>query len=328
MLPTDVTWANWADPFLKEEMWTPAVQMVLYRHGLSAGRIKAGYPGTNAVFVADDRYVVKFYPPMCRKDFEVESGVYRLLKGVGLPLPALLGTGILDSGIEWPYIVMSYCPGEAIRDAWPALSLAGKIHIAQALGRDIRQMHHTSVPPASPVYRTAAEWQSFANAHVAAVVDEIRAAGILSETTQVNLAVFLKEVAPAVIAAVEDVDLCLIDADLTEDHLLIRDDGQGWQVSALIDLADAEYAPREYEWIALWFGLLHREIEPARAFFHTYDSHLRIDEAFRRKAFVFTFIHRFAVDILKDCHAGIDRNRDYAADELLNMLWPPALTLS
>ena len=77
LLPQIRTWAEWGQLFTDVELWTPVVREICLLESICFRQIKAGYPGTNAVFClgrdrtgpdgdACGRFVVKIYAPFCR----------------------------------------------------------------------------------------------------------------------------------------------------------------------------------------------------------------------------------------------------------------------
>ena len=62
--PDSVNWENWGSLMTDVALFAPLVRRILARAGLAGESIRAGYPGTNAVFTVDDTYVVKLYAPL------------------------------------------------------------------------------------------------------------------------------------------------------------------------------------------------------------------------------------------------------------------------
>src|SRR5689334_4685658 len=63
--PVFASGAEYAARFTDPAYWRPYVAAVCARHGLGpCAAIQAGRPGTHAVFVVDERVVVKLYSPL------------------------------------------------------------------------------------------------------------------------------------------------------------------------------------------------------------------------------------------------------------------------
>ena len=131
-------WAGWSGVFTDAALWRPAIAR-LWTDELSlaartgVGRIEtvtAGFPGTCAVFIVNETAVIKLFPPLVAGDFERERAVYRLLDGRLPEMPRLLADGVLRDRIAWPYLVTSFLPGVAWRDAGAAMPPEiGRAHV-------------------------------------------------------------------------------------------------------------------------------------------------------------------------------------------------------
>ena len=93
----------------------------------------------------------------------------------------------------------------------------------------------------------------------------------------------------------------LINADLTDDHLLLLYRFGTWRISALIDWADAEVGSPEYEWVAYWFILCRQNAAMFRETLRVYDPAEIIAHVLGRSG----------------AQAG------HTLHELLERLWPP-----
>ncbi len=82
--------------------------------------------------------------------------------------------------------------------------------------------------------------------------------------------------------------------------------GNTWTISGLIDFADARVAPREYEWVALWFSALDRNTSSLEAFMKGYDPTHELDKAFLRQAMAYTFLHEFGALIISEMLSPIE----------------------
>ena len=116
----------------------------------------------------------------------------------------------------------------------------------------------------------------------------------------------------------------LVHADLTEDHLLLINDHEQWSISGLIDFADIEVAPREYEWIPLWFGLLDCNPDAFISFMRSYDSDYTLNEQWRDRMLAMTFLHRYGVPIVANA-LGERAKTLRTLKDLKEALWPSTL---
>ncbi len=282
--------------FTNIAQWTAAVQEICHRHHLPVQHVKAGYPGTNAVFVVDDTYVVKIYAPFCSNDFELERELFTMLGNQSsIPVPALIAQGILEDQMQWPYIIIEFLPGIPIREARAHIPHRQQVRIAADLGDIIRHLHQLPIAPFTSLDHTPAGWQTFVQHRMAEAASPAQWEGILPATVVAEIPGFLASVLNR---KADDIPLVLMNGDLTEDHILLQPNNGKWHISGLIDFGDALVGQKEYEWIALWFSGLNRDYECLTAFMNSYDSRIRLDDEFFTNAMAFTFLHEFATDIL------------------------------
>ena len=115
--------------------------------------------------------------------------------------------------------------------------------------------------------------------------------------------------------------LILLNGDLTEDHILLQQNGGKWRISGLIDFGDALVGPREYEWVALWFGALDSDYGCLAAFMKSYDPSIKLDDAFFHRMMAFTFVHEFGMDIIAWILERMGSPQITSLQELQALLW-------
>jgi hygromycin-B 7''-O-kinase len=322
MLPIPQSWHEWGRMFTDAALWRPAVQQIYRASGLGvAGEVEAGYPGTCAVFIVDGRAVVKIYPPTLHRDFGREREAYRLLDGrLGRTLPAVLAEGIFQDQIEWPYLILEFRPGQAIREVWPAIPADNRLALAAELGELIRAVHNTPLVDTEHFDPRPVAWQVFVQERQAAALDELRQKAGLPEKVLAEIGELFAQGEPALPAGFQP---CLLNADVTEDHLLLVEQNGRWRLSALIDWADAEVGAPAYEWPALWFSACQQEAAVLRHFARAYDPTLILDEAFAREALLYTLLHRFGAEMVAMGWQRLRGDRPVSSlAELQRCLWP------
>lgn len=299
-LPLIQTWSEWGQIFTDITVWQPAIKRICQEQELApVVEIVAGYPGTCAVFVINQTVVVKIYPPLLPHDYERELEVYQV---VTLPqMPRLLAKGIYHDQCDWPYLVLTFCSGQPIRELFAQITPANRLTLAQELGQLLRTLHQTPLLKLKAFAVAVTDWQKRMDQYAENNLIQLRQTGIVSTETVAKWEKLLYawEERPF--------QLCLINADLTEDHLLLVQAAGHWHISALIDWADAEVSTPAYEWVALWFGLCHQDTAMFREVLHSYDPTLTLDDTFRQQMLVYTLRHRFGASILeaawqKDTH--------------------------
>lgn len=304
--------------FTNTAQWVAAVREICHRHNLPVQHVEAGYPGTNAVFVVDDAYVVKIYAPFCPEDFDLERELYALLgANPRLPVPELLAEGILEDQIDWPYIVIDFKSGMPIREARTLIPHRNLLRIAAELGEIVRELHRVPVASLTSLAHTQASWQRFMRQRQIEVADAALWNGILPESVVAEIPEFLA----SALDGAEETPLALLNGDLTEDHILLKQRSGKWRISGLIDFGDALVGSRDYEWIALWFSALDRDYEELTAFMAAYDPRLKLDDAFFTRAMAFTFLHEFGADILALTLKAMGQPQIESLQELQALLW-------
>jgi hygromycin-B 7''-O-kinase len=280
-----------------------------------ATHIIAGFPGSCAVFVVDEQVVVKLYPPMLAQDFYREREVYGLLNGRLPHLPRLLGNGLYPDQIDWPYLLLEFCEGIAIRDVFDEIMPDNRLTIARELGEMLRVVHKTAVTNVTTLDPSPTAWSEFITNRRANSIAELRQETYLTETVLAELKALLAGMDLRVQRPL------LVNADLTEDHLLLVKRADNWHISALIDWADAELAAVEYEWIALWFGLCRRDGAMFREILRAYNPHLEVDDNFLQRVMAYTCLHRFGMKIVDDVLGQNGRPPIHSLARLRTQLW-------
>src|SRR5450759_461027 len=135
--PSFASREEYARHFIDIEYWRPYVEAICEWHNLTPSHhIQRGLPGSNPVFIVDERYVVKIYTHLfggaesSARELELYSLFARFPQ---LPFPILLASGTLfPVGQEWhwPYIVISVIPGTSIGEFYERVHHEDKLALA------------------------------------------------------------------------------------------------------------------------------------------------------------------------------------------------------
>ena len=158
-------------------------------------------------------------------DFAVELAAYESLHEHVEAIPSLLALGVYSDRIEWQFLVLEFSPGEPIRTLHARLVPAEKLLIANQVGQVLQMVHQTAVHPREPF----TPWPEFLHQRFSECLHEIGQTKLLPDALLLEIELFLTQMVPEL----EREPAVLVNADLTDDHvLLIQEDG-GWRLSVI-----------------------------------------------------------------------------------------------
>jgi hypothetical protein len=242
--------------------------------------------------VVGKKSVIKIFPPLFASDFSVELAVYEFLQEHVTAIPSLLASGIYYDRIEWPFLILQFSPGEPIRTLHAQLTPGEKLSIANQVGLVLRTVHQTAVPLQEPF----TQWSDFLHQRFPECLREIGETKLFPNALLSEIELFLLQMMPAL----EREPAVLVNADLTDDHVLLIREGGRWRLSMIIDWADAEFAPSIYEWVAAWYGFCRMDAAMFQALIAAYHPGQRFDKSFSQNLLAMTFIHRFGSLIIRE----------------------------
>ncbi|MCU0522866.1 MAG: aminoglycoside phosphotransferase family protein, partial [Anaerolineae bacterium] len=287
-LPVPRSLREWGQVFTDVDTWTPAVLEICRRAHIPVRSIEAGYPGSNAVFVVNKHTptvaVIKIYAPLWPEDYTLERVLHPILsRWPDIGAPQLLAEGTLGTDGAWPFIVLSYVPGEPIREIREDIPRCDLLAASRDLGHRLRVLHDIPIDHLGALDTRPEGWQRTAERYLTQTVEKLRARKALPKTVLERIPGFVH----AVLQESAGLAMVLTSGDVTEDHVMLEERDGHWVLSGLIDFADALVAPRDYEWVALWFSALDRDDGCLRAFREGYGGDVTANAAFYRKALAF-----------------------------------------
>lgn len=317
---------HYAKLFTNAEYWSPYVHMVCEHHQLvPCSDIKAGFPGTNPVFIVDGRYAVKLYTDWFNgyASYPTELDSYRLIAmNPQLPAPALIAHGSLyPEGTEWhwPYIVTTVIPGASLGEAGELVSYDDRRELAGFLAQVLRQVHALPVESSAVMRRS---WDSFA-----AFLQERRLHCLDNHRRWKALPDHLiDQIEDYLIPLSELMDdeggPYILHCDLNRDHVLGAWEGVRWTPAGIIDFGDARAGDRLYEFVALHLGLFRYDKRLLGRFLTQYgvEEHWKDNGRLVRRLMNYTLLHEFNVlDQLCEAHPSL---REAASlPELAAWIW-------
>lgn len=309
---------EWRPVFTDPDVWRPLVDHICRTHHLcTIHSLVPGYPGSNAVFIVNDAFVVKIAAPFWREGFDRELEMYRLFTShPELPVPRALASGVVEDGQAWPYMVIEYLPGHRVGDVWRHVPLENRLAVADRTGRFTRMLHDTPLNSITSMDTDRAAWVRFLDRQIEGCVDHHR------DRMPSHLLDRIPAYLTDVLVFPETAGSCLLHGDLTCDHILLTRHGDTWIITGLIDFGDVEVGHYEYEFVAAGLDLFAVDWSTRHACLTAFlDSYGLIpDDRFRRRMMAYTLLHRFS-DIRPwiEHLGGPDRVRTLA--QLEEALW-------
>ena len=318
LLPPIATWEQWAALFDDVRVWRPVVDAICEREGIVYHRIEAPASNTNAVFILDERVVLKIYSPFW-KECAFERRLMELLeRDAAVPVPAVRAAGELRDRRDWSYLAMEFCAGRPLDELQAEMPQAALLEVAAKTGRMIRRLHAVDPEPLAATDK-GERWDALVERRRREVLPELLDRGLIVPGIAPELQALLDEASAASRAAAQVV----IHGDLNHEHLLIEERDGRWNVSALIDFGDARIGVPCYEWMPLWLGLCNRDVAVMHAFLKAYDPRLLADDAFGRRVAAWTLLHDFGTDAIAELFDTSGATRPARSLEALQALvWP------
>lgn len=321
------------EPFLQDlAFWESAIEEICQQESIAFNQIKAGLESSSAVFILDNKYVVKIFTPYLHKTFPVETELLEALSLIpDIPSPALQAVGLLEGRTEWPYLIMECIPGQQILKVANQIEHSNLMEIATQVGQIVHAFHHMDTETILKIERIhgslAANLHPFRQSQQKALESIIEMKELPPEQRELPVLVLdeMEQLYQHGLSKYLDGPPVLAHNDLTEDHLILIEKNGKWHISGLIDYADACIGLREFDWHDLWFCLWARNAEAMRAFLDAYDSNLEIDTEFRRKCMFFATRHTPIQQRIHNALANADFPNIHSLEEFLDLQWSPQL---
>ncbi len=303
--------------------WAPWAREVCRRHGFGPAQVvRSGLQGTYPTMIVDDRWVVKFLGRLFEGglEFETEQEVNHFLAtGCPLPIPAVLTTGQLFPGAEWPwpYLVFEYVPGVSVGEVYEQVSWEDRVALAWQLGEVTRRLHDLPVLPGKILQPS---WDSYLNLlrrQREKCAGAQRAWGALPAHMLEQIDSFLL---PPEELIEWDVPPHLIHGDITRDNVLGQMTEGRWRTNAIIDWGDALVGSELYELVALHLDVFRCDKRLLRVYLDAYGLPLSLRPGFAIKATCTALLHLCNVFVVVS--EPFPQARELATlDELAVRLW-------
>ena len=323
LLPPIESWADWVAVYNDARLWRPVIDAICDSHAISYRHAEVPEANTNAVFVLDQRLVLKIYSPFW-SEFDIEPKLIELLgMNEAVPVPAIVASGQYHDRVTWSYLITEYRPGPTLDAVRSKMTRGDLLGIASQVGSVTKALHETDVGRLGGIV-AGESWDALVYRRRRGVLNELVDKGVITLEVADALAGILDEA----IAGSKGVRRVVVHGDLESDHIILKREGGEWRISSLIDFGDAKVGVRDYEWMPLWFGLFHRDIEAMRTFVEVYDPGLLADDELPQRVMAWTLLHEFGTDTITGLLRKIDTPTPVESlDRLEELLWPGLRTL-
>lgn len=297
--------------YRRVDTWLPAMREICRRHNLDADQLEFAPPGTHVVFkVRPDRYIKLFAPPWV-SDFIPEMLILRKMsEGHQLLVPRMLAEGIMEG---WPYIVMTAAEGVPLCNIWDSMNISDKEHIAAQCGEFMASLHST---PTEGLDAIATDWFGFVRNQIRNCMDNISRSDIGRQWGQ-SVTELFEDISQLFEPSFK---LVLLNADITDEHVLVSKISGRWEFTGFIDFGDAMLGHPYYEFAAPGCSITRGLPNLQRAMLLAYGfSDHQLNTTMSRKLLAYTLIHRFIniPALLKMFESRKPEN----LEELRKMLW-------
>lgn len=222
------------------EPWLAATRDVAKKHRLTGDNWVRAADGSQIVMLGDDA-IIKFYVPFWTSIIDVEQAAMDLLRYEidTFEIPKISGRGELDG---WEYLVFSRVAGTPLREV--ELSDDESVSVARAVGEALRVLHEVQVPKDSILREVVPRWRSFLTDHRNRRGELERERGTPEVWTE-RLVTYLRSWRYR-----KRPTNTLLHADITHDHVMLRQVDGKWTFSGLIDFGDAKVGDPAYDFAA------------------------------------------------------------------------------
>lgn len=312
-MPNPATLDEYRAIYLRDDLWRPAVEDICRRHGLAGSPHVRGPEGTHILYFAGDAHVVKMFVPLFEDDFVAERLVCERLEGrLGVATPAIVAEGELGG---WRYLVLTRVQGRPVREVWATMGEAARLRVVRGIAKMI---HELSSVPVGGLEAITPDWPTFLSEQIETAPARHGMAGFDWDVGG-QIREYLASVSGLLSQAFEPV---LVLADITDEHVMVSDEGGDWDMVAYVDFGDAMVGHPDYELVAPGLdiakgdrGLLRNLVTASGR------AEQDLDDVLRRRLMAYTLLHRYVK--LEDILVGIpDGRRARSLEELVPVLWP------
>jgi hygromycin-B 7''-O-kinase len=299
---------------LKPEAWLFAITETCLKHHLVFKELSPFTSGSNLVAAADNRYVIKIFPPFQRHQWDSEYKVLEFLQDkLSFPVPELIAYG--ERPDQWTYIVVTLLEGITLDHTWNNCSKQNRLLLLQQIGAMMAEVH--ALPSGNlPILQPA--WPNFLEQQLqtfqARHIKQSMPGWFIEQCTDyVNEAVLLL---PHTAKPV------LLTGEYTPFNLLSSDTNHMQTICGMIDFGDAMTGFNEYDLLGPLMFLAAGDEVLIHSLLKGYGySTAKIDTALRHRLIGFQILHRYS-DFDRQLKITDWQNKVKSMKELEELIWP------
>jgi aminoglycoside phosphotransferase (APT) family kinase protein len=232
----------------------------------------------NAVYRIYGQQYLKLFGPAAERQFHIERALLRILEAHPvIPAPRIIAEG--ERASEPPYLLLSGIPGDTAENVWDELERSQQLALARDFGAITAAIHRLPQEELAAIEQQFGGRSQHTRAWKKQRTAEIEATGAFSVQQRDDLLRFLHEEAPQLL----DGQLKVTHYDLAHNHIYLSQESGTWQVTGIIDWAEAMLGPPEWDVAYLWFWTFTRDREAMRESLRTLYADSPPPERFARR---------------------------------------------
>ncbi|WP_432510043.1 phosphotransferase family protein [Kineococcus sp. SYSU DK001] len=266
-----------------EAVLRPGVDALARTLGLRPERLRRLPNGSLPVY-ADDRLVLKLFPPPDAGGARVEAAALRAVTGrLPVPSPAVHADGTHD---DWRYVLMDRLPGQDLSTVWADLARRDRRRLAGQAGALCRALHQVDPPAVEDWWPQ--DWGAFVDDQRATARERHGRWGLPRPwLEQVDGFLDRTPLPPG--------PRVLLHTEVMPANLLAAPDADGrWSLSGVCDFEPAMRGHAEYDLVAVAVFMAGGDPTVLREALTAYGCEAAgLDEDLSRRLLAWTLLHRF-----------------------------------
>ncbi len=284
LLPKIETIQDYRLIYHNAENWFPVMREICNRHGLDESKLELAPPGTHVVFKVSNKYIKLFSPFWFKDSLSEHIALSKLEEYDELPISHKIADGEIEG---WQYIIISAVDGIPLNKVREKLDISDLERIVSACGELMAMLHSIDTEGLDEI---AVNWHEFVKNQIQNCIHSAIDSGLDDRWIQ-SLYEFAENSSQFFEMNFKPV---LLNADITNEHVLVKKIKGKWNLSGLIDFGDAMLGHRLYEFIAPGCSITHYSNKLRRAMLKAYGfSEDQLNETLSEQLMAYTLIHRY-----------------------------------